>query len=754
MHKFNSLKQIVLVMCIFLCMVSLIAGVSALTDVSPRGSVTRTQNIVVHEDPYKIGSTSGIYINTNVPAPVANFVGTPTSGTAPLLVSFTDLSTNNPTGWAWYFGDETYLVPWMQITASPGWSARGDHTTVVLPDGSIVLMGGYSFNGNFKNDVWRSTDKGATWTQLTASAEWSVRAGHSSVVMPDGSIVLMGGGLENGSSSRNDVWRSTDKGATWTQMTASAGWSARVMHSSVVMLDGSIVLMGGGGSGIGGGWKNDVWRSTDKGATWTQLTASAEWSVRTGHTSVVMPDGSIVLMGGSLENSLGSSRNDVWRSTDNGATWTQMTASAEWTERGGHTSVVMPDGSIVLMGGGHNDPQGRGVKNDPWRSIDNGATWTNLTASSGPGWIARDDHTTIVVPDGSIVLMGGRAVDGLKNDVWRFQPVGSSTQNPTHTYTTPGIYPVALQAYNTGGYNSMRKTGYITVTGSSAPVASFTGTPTYGTAPLTVTFTDSSTGSPTSWSWSFGDGNISSVRNPVFTYAIPGNYTVLLTATNAVGSDTKTAANYITVNDASGVDTVGVFRNGSFYLKDATAFGYGLTGDSPIAGDWDGDGVDTGGVFRNGSFYLKDGPSFSYGLTGDKPVAGNWTGDRTTEVGVFRDGMFFLRDSTGGTYTYFAYGQAGDSPIAGDWTGDGTIEVGLFREGVFYLRDSTGGTYSAFAYGLAGDSPIAGDWNGDGTTEVGVFRSGSFYLRSPTGTTYDQFGYGLTGDTPIAGRWT
>jgi PKD repeat protein len=330
----------------------------------------------------------------------------------------------------------------------------------------------------------------------------------------------------------------------------------------------------------------------------------------------------------------------------------------------------------------------------------------------------------------------------------------SEVKDPVYTYVNPSTYTVSLRATNAAGSDTKTAANYITVSsGEVAPVASFTGTPTSGTAPLIVTFTDTSTGTPTSWNWSFGDGNFSAVKNPVYTYVSASTYTVSLRATNAVGSDIKTVANYITVNAPSGVYTVGVFRNGSFYLKDATAFGYGLTGDSPIAGDWMGTGVDTGGVFRNGSFYLKDGPSFSYGLTGDKPVAGNWTGDRATEVGVFRDGLFFLRNSTGGT-EWFAYGQAGDSPIAGDWNGDGTTKVGVFRDGVFYLRDSAGGTYSAFGWGLTGDKPVAGDWNGDGFTEVGVFRDGVFYLRDSTGGTYSAFGYGLTGDTPIAGKWT
>ena len=177
--------------------------------------------------------------------PVARFTTNINSGYAPQAVKFMDQSTDNPIGWAWYFGDETFTAPWTLVNASAGWSARFYHSSVAMPDGSIVLMGGEGSVG-YKNDVWRSTDNGVTWTLMNASAGWSARRGHSSVVMPDGSIVLMGG--SDSVRHRNDVWRSTDNGATWTLVNESAGWSVRGFHSSVVMPDGSIVLMGGEGT--------------------------------------------------------------------------------------------------------------------------------------------------------------------------------------------------------------------------------------------------------------------------------------------------------------------------------------------------------------------------------------------------------------------------------------------------------------------------------------------------------------------------
>jgi PKD repeat protein len=103
----------------------------------------------------------------------------------------------------------------------------------------------------------------------------------------------------------------------------------------------------------------------------------------------------------------------------------------------------------------------------------------------------------------------------------------------------------------------------------SAPVASFTGTPTSGQAPLTVYFTDHSANTPTTWAWNFGDGATSALKNPSHTYAAQGSYTVSLTATNAYGSDGETETSYITVTPVTTV-------------VNATFTGTPLSGDTPL----------------------------------------------------------------------------------------------------------------------------------------------------------------------------
>jgi len=75
---------------------------------------------------------------------------------------------------------------------------------------------------------------------------------------------------------------------------------------------------------------------------------------------------------------------------------------------------------------------------------------------------------------------------------------------------------------------------------SGPPTAGFTASPTTGVVPLSVTFTDTTTGAPTSWSWDFGDGSGSTVQNPTHTYSVAGTYVAKLTAGNAFGSSTAT----------------------------------------------------------------------------------------------------------------------------------------------------------------------------------------------------------------------
>jgi len=225
--------------------------------------------------------------------------------------------------------------------------------------------------------------------------------------------------------------------------------------------------------------------------------------------------------------------------------------------------------------------------------------------------------------------------------------------------------------------------------------------------------------------------------------------------------------------------TVGVFRpsNGLLYLKNSNTTGfadiainYGMGGDYPVVGDWDGDGTVTIGIYRNGSFYLRNSNTlgfadlvFPFGQVGDQPIAGDWNGDGIDTIGIFRpsNGLFLLRNSNdeGLAEMSFFLGNAGDVGIAGDWTGKGFDTVGVFRpsNGIIFLKNTnqTGFADIALNYGIPGDRPVTGDWNSDGKDTIGVYRNGQFLLRNSNDVGFADyvFGLGNPGDMPIAGNW-
>jgi len=138
-------------------------------------------------------------------------------------------------------------------------------------------------------------------------------------------------------------------------------------------------------------------------------------------------------------------------------------------------------------------------------------------------------------------------------------------RNPWHTYQNPGVYNVILTA------DGIYKSEPVTITVGDAPAADFRmnlpdGTPVndgdrVGPADVTIHFTDlstSSTGRITSWEWSFGDGGISSLQNPMFTYQNPGQKTISLSVSNEYGASQTVTKTIWVVHDGPVADFVAI----------------------------------------------------------------------------------------------------------------------------------------------------------------------------------------------------
>jgi PKD repeat protein len=162
----------------------------------------------------------------------------------------------------------------------------------------------------------------------------------------------------------------------------------------------------------------------------------------------------------------------------------------------------------------------------------------NVSVTSG---IASDFTFSPTAPTTQTnVTFTDRSSGNVASRVWTFGDGTSSTQqNPVKRYASAGNYNVVLAVSTATGLTSTSShiVTVTTATPAGTPVsAAFDMSATSVTVGGNVTFTDRSTGSPSSWQWNFGDGATSSAQNPAHIYVVQGSYTVSLIAANATSS--------------------------------------------------------------------------------------------------------------------------------------------------------------------------------------------------------------------------
>lgn len=188
-------------------------------------------------------------------------------------------------------------------------------------------------------------------------------------------------------------------------------------------------------------------------------------------------------------------------------------------------------------------------------SVNSGAATKTKTNYITVNMVADFSATPTTVNAGSLVIFTDQSLGSPTSWNWTFGDGGTSTlQNPTHTYTVAGVYTVVLSVNS--GASTKTRTNYITVN----MVADFTATPVVGVDSLTVSFTDISLGTPTSWAWDFGDSDTSTEQNPVHTYDSAGVYTVTLRAIRGSFEDTETKDELIKIGFIDSIQKLSYIR--------------------------------------------------------------------------------------------------------------------------------------------------------------------------------------------------
>lgn len=313
---------------------------------------------------------------------------------------------------------------WTRATGASGagWSGRYGHTSLVFDDTNdavenpkMWVLGGY--DGDYKNDIWSSTD-GSNWTRVTTSGPmWSPRMMHSSVVF-QGKMWIIGG--DDGSdfnSQKKDVWYSSN-GINWTQA-ATPPWIGRSEHASLVFADPNDnntekiwVLLG---RKSWNSFVNDIWSSPD-GVTWTKVDENFAGGLTQidqgrGIYSATTFNGEVYIIEGEYPSPFGGIwyAQTTWRSSDM-RSWSRL-YPLSGLGVSGQTSLVF-DNKLWVIGGGPGSPNGL---SKVWNLSSNRQAWNQVTASAP--WSGRWRHTSLVFDDKMWVL-GGYSGGTYKNDVW------------------------------------------------------------------------------------------------------------------------------------------------------------------------------------------------------------------------------------------------------------------------------------------------------------------------------------------------
>ena len=502
--------------------------------------------------------------------PEADFSGTPRSGAAPLAVSFTDLSSGAPTSWLWSFGDggtSTAENP-VHVYSQPGtFTVRLDvanaggsdsltrtgYVTVQAPlpapnltflpvaDARVNLT---SPTRNFGTDgtlrVRGGSEPYHSYLRFEPTVSGPVTSALLRLFVTDESPV---GGIAFATSN---AWN--ENTITWSNKPATIGSA-----------------LASAGSAPAGSWVTfDVTAAiTGPGPVSFALQSSSSNSCYFSSREGANPPQLLIASGPAAPPDAAFSGSPLSGSAPLSVAFSNLSTNATswlWTFGDGTTSTARNPAHVYTQSGTYTvrlDVSGPGGSDSHTRS-----NYVSVSAAVAP------EASFSGTPRSGAAPLSVSFTDlstGATSWLWSFGDGTTSTaRNPAHVYAQSGSFTVRLDVSGPGGSDSLTRSGYVSVSAGTQLEASFSATPVSGMAPLTVSFTDLSSGSPTGWLWSFGDGASSSQRSPVHTYDDPGTYSVTLTVTRPGASDTFTSTNLVRVldSDVQGIWTSAVELSG------------------------------------------------------------------------------------------------------------------------------------------------------------------------------------------------
>lgn len=447
------------------------------------------------------------------------------------------------------------------------WTASG--TTYVHSDiHDIVFLPGSSTTLFSANDggIFKSTNNGTAWSDISANLciAQQYRIGLSTVTAGK----LIAGHQDNGSNY-------TANGTTWSEKYGGDGMDCYIDRTTdnnmiVSLYNGDYARSTNGGTSFTdindptangteewvsairqdpttstvayAGGRPALYKSTNiwGAATWTAL------GTPTGTGNIV--EFAIAPSNNQIIYALKSGTNAVSKSTNGGTSFTACSTGLPTAVTPTRVAISNTDPNIVFV-----SYSGYSATSKVYKSINGGTSWTNISTG-----LPNIPVNCIVYENGSTAGdaiyvgtdLGVYYRDNSMTTTW----VDFSSGLPNNAVSDLEIYYCVTKALKAGTFGRGTWSSDLYSSVPTAPVASFSANNVTICVGQTVQFTSTSSGLPTSYSWTFTGGSpaTSTVQNPIITYNTIGTYPVSLTVSNANGSNTSNQTNYVTVVGSSG----------------------------------------------------------------------------------------------------------------------------------------------------------------------------------------------------------
>jgi hypothetical protein len=319
---------------------------------------------------------------------------------------------------------ELYFTP---PPPSPGqWTRTGsltntasEQTATLLPNGKVLVTGGVDSNNNAVASAQLYDPATGTWTGTHSMN--SVRFSHTATLLPNGLVLVAGGAatIFDASSATNGAELYNPATGTWT--VTGPMHTARYTHTATLLPSGKVLVAGG--------------QSTN---AFPNITASAEiynpttglWTAinpmliqRNSHTATLLPNGQVLVAGGEVTNfTMVTSESELFDPA--GGTWTQtgfMTVPLAF-----HTATLLPTGQVLVAGGDFDEGFGFGIDLIPSffaQLYDPVAgTWTPTTSMN----FVHDHHTATLLPNGVVLIAGGGTSFSSTTNCELYEPFGQT----------------------------------------------------------------------------------------------------------------------------------------------------------------------------------------------------------------------------------------------------------------------------------------------------------------------------------------